>query len=89
MIKKNRTNLSKEMIDFFENILNKTQKQVKKIKKEAMSKNMHLKDLRKNFCKYCLTPYDGTEKVRIENKIKRITCNNCGKVSRWKLNKKF
>jgi hypothetical protein len=85
MVKKNKNELSSEMINFFENILTKTQKQIKKIKKEAMSKNLHLKNLRKKFCKFCLTPYDGTEKISTKNKIKKIVCKKCGKINSWKI----
>jgi len=41
-----------------------------------------LKEKRKLFCKKCLKPYSGKEKVRIKNKVKTITCENCGYISR-------
>jgi RNase P subunit RPR2 len=77
--------VEKQINEFFADIKNKTPKQVKKIKKLAMSKNIALKQLRKKFCKKCFSPYK-TPKIRIKNKIKTITCENCQYVSRWKLN---
>jgi len=71
--------------EFFENIKNKMPKEIKKIKKQAMSQNIPLKEKRKLFCKKCLTPYSGKEKIRIKNKVKTITCKKCGNVSRWKV----
>ena len=60
-------------------------KQVKKIKSLAMNKKISLKNKRKFFCKKCLTPYSGNEKIRIKNKIKNIECTNCGEINRWKI----
>lgn len=70
--------------DFFKEIKNKTSKEIKKIKKLAMSKNLHLKEKRKLFCKKCFHPYKNP-KIRIKNRIKSLTCENCGNVSRWKI----
>lgn len=75
-----------EIEKFFSSIANKSPKEIKKIKKLAMGYNIPLKEKRKLFCKYCLNPYSGKEKVRIKNKIKNVTCLNCGKISRWKIN---
>ena len=82
-------NISKKGInqvinEFFENIKNKTPIEIKKIKRLAMSKNILLKEKRKLFCKKCLMPYKNP-KIRIKNKIKLVTCENCGYISRWKL----
>ena len=84
--KSSKTNLIKEVNNFFSDIENKSQKEIKKIKKSVMNKNIPLKEKRKLFCKYCLNPYSGKEKVRINNKIKNIECLNCKKISRWKIN---
>ncbi len=62
----------------------KTPKEVKKIKRLAMAYNIKLKELRRKFCKKCLTPYRNP-KIRIRNKIKSVTCENCGYIARWKL----
>ena len=63
---------------------NKSPKEVKKIKKLAMSYNIPLKEKRKLFCKKCFSIYKNP-KIRIKNKIKSITCENCGNVGRWRI----
>ena len=86
MVKKiSKTKAMKEIQGFFSNIKNKTPKEVKKIKRLAMSYNLHLKEKRKLFCKRCLIPYSKKEKVRIKNKTKIITCKTCNYISRWKI----
>jgi len=81
-ISKTRT---KETIEkFFFDIENKTPEQVKKIKKLAMTHNLKLKEFKNSFCKKCFFPYKNP-KIRIKNKIKSITCGNCGYVFRKKL----
>ncbi|MDP2672363.1 MAG: hypothetical protein Q8O84_00955 [Nanoarchaeota archaeon] len=75
----------KRIEDFFLDLKSKTPKQVKKIKALAMNKKISLKTKRKLFCKKCLTPYFGTEKIRIKNKMKSVECKNCGKINRWKI----
>ncbi|RKX82079.1 MAG: hypothetical protein DRP57_10665 [Spirochaetes bacterium] len=79
-----KTDAEKIINEFFKNIQNKTPKEIKKVKKLAMSKNIALKEKRKLFCKKCLTPYKNP-KIRIKNKLKSITCNNCNYISRWKM----
>ncbi|MEK6827391.1 MAG: hypothetical protein AABX99_02800 [Nanoarchaeota archaeon] len=86
MKKLSKTETEKKIKEFFENIEGKTPKEVRKIKKLAMSQNISLKDLRKKFCKKCFTPL-GNSKTRIKNKMKIINCKNCGHVSRWKIKK--
>ncbi|MEX0920853.1 MAG: hypothetical protein WDZ62_01180 [Candidatus Pacearchaeota archaeon] len=86
MVKKfSKKETLKEIDGFFNNIKNKTPKEVKKIKKLAMSFNIKLKDKKKKFCKKCLEPYSGLEKVRLNKGIKSITCKNCNYISRWKI----
>jgi RNase P subunit RPR2 len=75
----------KEIEEFFSNIKEKTPKEIKKIKRLAMSYNIPLKEKRKLFCKKCLTPYSGNEKIRIKKGIKSIVCGNCGYQSRWRM----
>ena len=76
---------AKNKIDnFFKNIESKTPKEIKKIKKLSMAYKIPLKGKRKLFCKYCLNTYKNP-KIRIKNKIKIITCENCGKIARWKI----
>jgi len=84
MKKPSKTEARKYIHEFFSEIENKTPKEVKKIKKLAMRHNIHLKNLRKTFCKKCFTPYKNP-KIRIKNKIKNIVCENCGYVGRWRL----
>ena len=79
-----KTETEKQVKEFFENIESKTAKEVKKIKKLAMSQNSPLKDLRKKFCSKCFSPF-GNSKIRIKNKMKIVECENCGRISRWKL----
>ena len=57
----------------------------KKIKRLAMSKKIALNEKRKLFCKKCLNPYSGKEKVRIKNKKKSVECLKCGSIGRWKM----
>jgi RNase P subunit RPR2 len=83
MKKLSKTEVEKEIKEFFENIENKSAKDVKKIKKLAMSQNIPLKELRKKFCKKCYSPLKG--KINIYKKIKKITCENCGNLTRWKI----
>ena len=78
-----KTGAKKQIEEFFLNIKNKTPKEVKKIKKLAMSFNLPLKEKRRTFCKKCLGPK--AKKIRIRNKIKSVVCEDCGYVSRWKI----
>ena len=86
-IKLSKTEVQKEIEEFFKIFKNKTSKDIKKIKKLAMNKKISLKEKRKFFCKKCLTPYSGKEKIKINNKIKNLECKNCGKINRWKIRK--
>jgi RNase P subunit RPR2 len=79
-----KTEAKEKITDFFNDIENKSEKDVKKIKKLAMSQNIQLKESRKKFCKKCYSPLKG--KTRINNKIRSITCERCGNITRWKLN---
>ena len=84
MKKTSKTEAKKEIDEFFKDIKNKSPKEIKKIKRLAMSKKIPLKEKRKLFCKKCLSPYKNP-KIRIKNKIKSIKCENCGYISRWKI----
>ena len=76
---------AKEKINqFFSNLKFKTPKDVKKIKKIAMSHNLKLKEKKKLFCKKCLTPYMNP-KTRIKKNVKIMVCRNCNYVSKWKI----
>jgi len=75
----------KRIENFFLDIKNKTSKEIKKIKSLAMNKKIPLNKKRKLFCKKCLTPYFGKEKIRIKKGMKSVECQNCGGVNRWKV----
>mgnify|MGYP007030121130 CR=1 FL=1 len=88
-----KINLSKkQIISQIEELFKKTNLtsvEIKKIKKIAMSKNIKLKNYRKNFCKKCFNLFNlknSTIKIKFPYKI--ITCKNCGYVSRYKLKSK-
>jgi RNase P subunit RPR2 len=85
MKKFSKSKTEKRVKDFFGDMKKKSPTEVRKIKKLAMNQNIPLKEKRKLFCKFCLTPYSGKEKVRIKDKIKSIECPNCKKISRWKI----
>lgn len=87
-----KTKLSKkeaegEISEFFKDIKKKAPKEVKKIKRLAMSKNIKLGSKRKLFCKKCLAPYIKPQ-VKTKNKVKSVMCEKCGYTSRWKIKKK-
>ena len=84
MKKSSKTEIKKQIEDFFLNIQKKTPKEIRKIKRLAMSKNIPLKEKRKLFCKKCYAPYKNP-KIRVKNKIKSVVCSNCGYISRWKV----
>ncbi len=83
-IKISKSEAEKQIEEFFENISEKTPKEIKKIKRLAMNKKIPLKEKRKLFCKHCLNPYNNS-KIRIKNKIKSVECQKCRKMSGWKL----
>ena len=84
MKKSSKTEAQKEIKEFFENIHKKNPKEVKKIKKLAMSYNIPLGVLRKKFCKKCFSPYKNP-KVRIKGDKKIIICKNCEYINRLKI----
>lgn len=60
-----------------------SREEVKKIKKLAMSYQIKLGDKRKKFCKKCYSM--NLKFLGIKNKIKRVKCEDCGNVMRWKI----
>jgi len=83
MKKISKTGAEKEIKEFFSEIKDKTQKDIKKIKRLAMSHNIQLKELGKEFCKKCYSP---NLKIRsIKNRIKTVECRNCENLMRWKI----
>jgi|TARA_Y100000310_G_scaffold273090_1_gene288371 RNase P subunit RPR2 len=86
MKKLTKQETEKQIKEFFSNVKNKSPKDVKKIKKIAMSNNIPLKNLRKFFCKKCYVVFNkDNSKIRIKNSKKTITCLDCNYISRWKL----
>jgi len=57
--------------------------EVRKTKKLAASFQIKLKDKRKKFCKKCFSM--NLKVLGIKNKIKRVKCEECGNISRWKI----
>jgi len=83
MNKLSKSETEKEIKKFFEDINEKSPKEIKKIKKLAMRHNIKLGWLRKKFCKKC---YSTKMKVAlVKNGVKTVKCKNCGFVSRWRL----
>ncbi|MFH1325781.1 MAG: hypothetical protein ABIH49_03390 [archaeon] len=74
--------------EFFSHLKNKTAKDVKKIKKLAMSKNIKLGDKRKLFCRKCFSPH-GNSSINIKNDFVTIICTKCKHKGRWKLKKEL
>jgi len=61
-------------------------KEIKKIKKLAMSKNIKLGRLKRKFCKKCYSLFNSkNSEIRIKKGFKIIKCRNCGYISRYKL----
>jgi RNase P subunit RPR2 len=83
MKKFSKTEAKEKVIEFFKEIGDKSPKEVKKIKKLAMSQSLPLKELKKKFCKKCYSPLKG--KTRIKKGIKSIECKNCNYINRWKI----
>jgi len=79
-----KTEVQKQINEFFSDIKDKTPKQIKKIKKLAMRNSIQLKELRKKFCKKCYSVYRNP-KIRIKNKMKSVICKNCNRVNRWRM----
>ena len=85
MKKLSKKDTEEKIKTFFSNPKNKSPKEVKKIKKASMSHNIKLGEKRKSFCRKCLSPYSGKEKIRISNGMKSVKCENCGAINRWKI----
>ena len=83
MGKLNRKQVEEKIDKFFSDIGGKSQEQVRKMKKLAMSQNVKLKEKRKFFCQRCYSTKLKT--LGIKNKIKRVQCGECGKIARWKI----
>lgn len=81
--KLSRKEVEEEINEFFLNIKQKKPEEIKKIKKLARSYSIKLGNYKKHFCKKCFSP---NLKIRgINNKIKRVECENCKNIMRWKI----
>lgn len=80
-----KTEAEKEINEFFSNIKSKSLRDIKKIKRVAMKHNIPLKEKRRLFCKKCLNPFAGNEKIRIKNGLKSIICKKCDYVNRLRI----
>jgi RNase P subunit RPR2 len=78
-----KTEAKEKIEEFFKNIKDKNPKEVKKIKRLAMSHNIKLGEKRKKFCKKCYSADLKTKSTK--NKNKTVECQNCGNRMRWKL----
>ena len=76
--------IQNQIEEFFKNVKDKSPREIKKIKKLAMSKNIQLKEKRKLFCGKCFSVYKNP-KIRIKNKTKSVECENCRNIARWRL----
>jgi RNase P subunit RPR2 len=77
-----------EIIAKIKELLSKkpNQKEIKKTKKLAMSKNIKLGNLRKKFCKKCNILFDSkNSEIRIKKGFKTIKCKKCNYVNKWKM----
>ncbi|MFH1326791.1 MAG: hypothetical protein ABIH59_01535 [archaeon] len=79
-----KTETQKQINEFFENIKTKDPKEIKKIKRLAMSYNIKLGERRKLFCKKCYKPFIEPS-IRIKNDLITITCEHCEHKNRWKI----
>ena len=79
-----KTEAEKQIKEFFEHIQKRSPKEIKKIKRLAMTHNVKLGEKRKLFCKKCYEPYKDFS-IRIKNDLIRITCENCGNKNKWKI----
>lgn len=78
-----KTEAKKQIEDFFIHIKEKSPKEVKKIKRLAMSHNIKLGKRKKTFCTKCFNPYVDPS-IRIKNDFINVTCEACSHVARWK-----
>ncbi|MDD5699600.1 MAG: hypothetical protein PHH00_00175 [Candidatus Nanoarchaeia archaeon] len=85
MKKSSKKEAEKKISEFLLDIKNKTPDEVKKIKRLSMRHGLNLGGLRKRFCRKCLFPYSGKERIRINKGIKSVECEKCGYKNRWKI----
>jgi len=84
MEKISKSKAKKNIEKFFNEIENKSPKEIRKIKKFAMRNSIKLGGKRKTFCGKCFNAYKNP-KIRIKKGIKKIVCEKCGEEGRWKV----
>lgn len=77
-----KSEAKEKILDFFMEAKIKTPTEVKKIKRLAANQKIPLGENKKLFCKKCLTPFHGNEKIRIKKGFKTAECRNCGEKKR-------
>jgi ribosomal protein L5 len=83
MKKLSKTEAKERVEELFKDVKNKSPKEIKKIKKLAMSYNIKIGDKRKKFCGKCYS--SKLKLIGVKNKVKRVKCESCENVSRWKI----
>ena len=83
VIKFSKKQAVEEIEEFFKDVKSKTPKEIKKVKRLAMSKNIPLGSKRKLFCGKCFSP--DLKVVGIKKSFKKVECRGCGRVGKWKL----
>ena len=76
-----RTEAMEKMSEFFKEKHDK--EKVRKMKRLAMSHRIRLKEERKKFCQKCFSM--NLKVLGIKNGIKRVECEDCGRLMRWKI----
>ena len=79
-----KTDVEKQIEEFFQEIGERTPKEIKKIKRLAMAYSIKLGEKRKTFCKKCFMPHKDVS-IRVKNDMITRICEKCGNKSRWKV----
>jgi RNase P subunit RPR2 len=78
--------IEEQVLEVFSKKQNPTQKQIKKTKKLAMSKNIKLGNLKKKFCSKCFSFFtSNNSEIRIKKGFKILKCKECDYISKYKL----
>jgi len=83
-VKLSKKEIENKLEETFSN--NPKPKDIKKIKRLAMSKNIRIKEYRKKFCKKCYSLFNSkNSEIRIKKDKKIIKCKTCRYISRYKI----
>ncbi len=84
--KPNKIEAKEKIENFFNNLDNKTAKEIKKIKRLAMHHHVSLNIYKKKYCGKCFAVFNaGNSELRIKKGFKSIRCKKCGSIVRFKL----